>query len=59
MSHRNWREICGELSREKNSERFQRLMYELLEALDDYERKRERDQQLQDLESLLTDSTLE
>jgi hypothetical protein len=59
MSHRNWREICGDLSREKNSERFQRLMYELLEALDDYERKRERDQQLQDLESLLTDSTLE
>ncbi len=59
MSHRNWREICGELSREKNSERFHHLLYELLEALDDYERKRERDQQLQDLESLSTDSTLE
>ena len=59
MSHRNWREICGELSREGNSERFQRLMYELLEALDDYERNRGRDHQLQDLKNLSTDSPLQ
>lgn len=57
MSHRNWREICEELSLERDSERFQRLMNELLEALDDYERVRS--QRMQDLENLPTDSPLQ
>ena len=57
MSHRNWREICEELSRERDSERFQRLMNELLDALDDYERVRS--QRMQHLENLSTDSPLQ
>jgi hypothetical protein len=57
MSHRNWREVCEELSRERDSERFQRLMNELLDALDDYERVRS--QRMQDLENLSTDSPLQ
>jgi len=59
MSHRNWRDICGELSQERDSERFQRLMCELLEALDEYEQKRDRDRQVQELERLSTDSPLQ